>query len=717
MFDNIETDLPIDNFKDDKLSRKSFVYYIVDKIMQCDVNNRPFCIGITGSWGNGKSSVLNMLPKALPGKDSKGKLICLKFDPWNFNSEDDILHQYFDTLYSQLLNQQDHSKALDKIAHLIKDYGGLIKVGVPFLNITVADIAKSIGTNLAFLAKSKKGLADIKQEIADKIKECTDFSKIIVLIDNIDRLTSTEIQLIFHMVSSLADFPKTVFILAYDEDIVLNALSTVQGNDSRRYLEKIIQLPIRLPYMSETVKRSMLLECIRSLRRHNNYDTDDSGYMHLLLPYCLKLIENIRDIKRLYNTLDARVYMIGKAANMTDLTIISLLEEKEHELYDWIRTHKSALTGDNNTTSEFSSEEISALSQAKGNILSSYQISRILCLMFPEYASATGSSGYTVDIYTMRRTCRMCLPEFFDRYYSMNLETSKISSGEIKSIVTGHPENLPYFIISLAEMHEIHSFAVTIEEIIENISENTKVIIIQSLIENDSIIKATSSSYEQDPQPARQESRLLIRYLLERISNPSIYKIMRTHISPTDKDGIDISHFLMHLILESDQGSSTIRSLLKKYQIHELGNLYISGIFEIDKSFSLMDSGHPEYYMDIRYIDKDNFNLYLQKKFQLNPLNKLKFLEGCLAITGNNYFLQIDQSVLTSIIDDKDIWQTLDKARADGRILELSDNQLYAVAAYKLLKETAGDDDSLSAHLGKPVADCQALANQWKEYL
>lgn len=717
MFDNIETDLPIDNFKDDKLSRKSFVYYIVDKIMQCDVNNRPFCIGITGSWGNGKSSVLNMLPKALPGKDSKGKLICLKFDPWNFNSEDDILHQYFDTLYSQLLNQQDHSKALDKIAHLIKDYGGLIKVGVPFLNITVADIAKSIGTNLAFLAKSKKGLADIKQEIADKIKECTDFSKIIVLIDNIDRLTSTEIQLIFHMVSSLADFPKTVFILAYDEDIVLNALSTVQGNDSRRYLEKIIQLPIRLPYMSETVKRSMLLECIRSLRRHNNYDTDDSGYMHLLLPYCLKLIENIRDIKRLYNTLDARVYMIGKAANMTDLTIISLLEEKEHELYDWIRTHKSALTGDNNTTSEFSSEEISALSQAKGNILSSYQISRILCLMFPEYASATGSSGYTTDIYKMRRTYRMCLPEFFDRYYSMNLETSKISSGEIKSIVTGHPENLPYFIISLAEMHEIHSFAVTIEEIIENISENTKVIIIQSLIENDSIIKATSSSYEQDPQPARQESRLLIRYLLERISNPSIYKIMRTHISPTDKDGIDISHFLIHLILESDQGSSTIRSLLKKDQIHELGNLYISGIFEIDKSFSLMDSGHPEYYMDIRYIDKDNFNLYLQKKFQLNPLNKLKFLEGCLAITGNNYFLQIDQSVLTSIIDDKDIWQTLDKARADGRILELSDNQLYAVAAYKLLKETAGDDDSLSAHLGKPVADCQALANQWKEYL
>ena len=717
MFDNIETDLPIDNFKDDKLSRKSFVYYIVDKIMQCDVNNRPFCIGITGSWGNGKSSVLNMLPKALPGKDSKGKLICLKFDPWNFNSEDDILHQYFDTLYSQLLNQQDHSKALDKIAHLIKDYGGLIKVGVPFLNITVADIAKSIGTNLAFLAKSKKGLADIKQEIADKIKECTDFSKIIVLIDNIDRLTSTEIQLIFHMVSSLADFPKTIFVLTYDEDIVLNALSTVQGNDSRRYLEKIIQLPIRLPYMSETLKRSLLLKCIRTLRKNNYYDTDDSGYMHLLLPYCLKLIENIRDIKRLYNTLDALVYMIGKEANMTDLTMISLLEEKEHELYDWIRTHKSALTGDNSAVSKFSSEEIATLSQIKGNILPSYEISRILCLMFPKYASDTGSSGYTTDIYKMRRTYRMCLPEFFDRYYSMSLETSKISPDEIKSTVTNHPEDLPYFIISLAKMHEIPSFAVVIEEIIKTISEDTKVIIIQSLIENDSIIEATSSSYEQDPQPARQESRLLIRYLLERISKPSIYKIMRTHISPTDKDGIDISHFLMHLILESDQGSSTIRSLLKKDQIHELGKLYISGIFEIDKSFSLMDSGHPEYYMDIRYIDEDNFNLYLQKKFQLNPLNKLKFLEGCFAITGNNYFLQIDQSVLTSIIDDKDIWQTLDKARADGRILELSGNQLYAVAAYKLLKETAGDDNSLSTHIGKPVADCHALANQWKEYL
>lgn len=49
MFDNIETDLPIDDLKDDKLDRRNFVYYIVDKILQCDVSNRPFCIGITGS--------------------------------------------------------------------------------------------------------------------------------------------------------------------------------------------------------------------------------------------------------------------------------------------------------------------------------------------------------------------------------------------------------------------------------------------------------------------------------------------------------------------------------------------------------------------------------------------------------------------------------------------------------------------------------------------
>ncbi len=71
--------------------------------------------------------------------------------------------------------------------------------------------------------------------------------KILIVIDDIDRLNNNEIQQIFQLVKMLGNFPNTIYLLSMDDTIVANSLKEVQKYDGYKYLEKIVQVPLRLP--------------------------------------------------------------------------------------------------------------------------------------------------------------------------------------------------------------------------------------------------------------------------------------------------------------------------------------------------------------------------------------------------------------------------------------------------------------------------------------
>ncbi|MDQ3053375.1 MAG: KAP family NTPase [Actinomycetota bacterium] len=77
----------------------------------------------------------------------------------------------------------------------------------------------------------------------------------VVVIDDIDRLESSEIRDIFKLVRLTASFPNVVYLLAFDRARVEDALSQ-SGFDGRAYLEKIMQLGVDLPIvLSATAPR------------------------------------------------------------------------------------------------------------------------------------------------------------------------------------------------------------------------------------------------------------------------------------------------------------------------------------------------------------------------------------------------------------------------------------------------------------------------------
>ena len=79
------------------------------------------------------------------------------------------------------------------------------------------------------------------------IKVLKEISKpITVILDDIDRLSSDELQSILKLVRVTGNFPNIVYVLSFDKNRVIKTLND-NNIDGQDYLEKIIQIPFDIP--------------------------------------------------------------------------------------------------------------------------------------------------------------------------------------------------------------------------------------------------------------------------------------------------------------------------------------------------------------------------------------------------------------------------------------------------------------------------------------
>lgn len=100
-------------------------------------------------------------------------------------------------------------------------------------------------------------LNDMKKTISSKMSKRKD--KIVVFIDDLDRLDKEEIRMVMKLVRSVADFPNIIYVLCFDNEIVEHALDT-DFYDGHQYLQKIINIPISLPEFSHTTSINLLAD-------------------------------------------------------------------------------------------------------------------------------------------------------------------------------------------------------------------------------------------------------------------------------------------------------------------------------------------------------------------------------------------------------------------------------------------------------------------------
>ena len=288
----IRADNPIETVHDDCLDREGSVQSFTQHVLNLDTS-KGAVVGVFGPWGSGKTSFINLAKKKFKEKE----IPVLDFNPWMFSGTEQLVGQFFDQL-SNKLKIRDYTK----IAKSLKKYGdNFIETGGVFIRKTGL-LMKMIGTVIpSFCDSSHEKVKNVLKKRAQKHADRAEKAKpIIVVLDDVDRLSSPEIRDIFKLVRLTASFQDIIYIVVCDRLRVEQALGEEPGLSGRDYMEKIIQYPFDLPEASEHILGQQLREEIENAREDikNHGPFDEQVWRDVSREIVRPLIRNMRDVRR-----------------------------------------------------------------------------------------------------------------------------------------------------------------------------------------------------------------------------------------------------------------------------------------------------------------------------------------------------------------------------------------------------------------------------------
>ena len=281
--------------KIDMLNNRAIAKTVVGLIEECD--ERPISIGVHGDWGAGKSSVLAMIEEEFAGNDDGFE--CIRFNGWKHQGFEDSKIALMSAILSELIEKRKLSeKCKDTIKKLWKNINWLSVVkaaggvalsaatGMPPINL-IMSILGGLKETISDKDKVNVAVDSIGQYLSDArvfedislAKEFTEFQKsfeellaesrikkLVVLIDDLDRCLPRVTIETLEAVRLFLFSKSTAFVIAADEEMIEYAVRNhfpdfsekelKTGYEySQRYLEKLIQVPFRIPSLGEIESR------------------------------------------------------------------------------------------------------------------------------------------------------------------------------------------------------------------------------------------------------------------------------------------------------------------------------------------------------------------------------------------------------------------------------------------------------------------------------
>ena len=260
-------------------------------------SDEPLSVGVHGDWGAGKSSILMMVEQTF--KDDE-RVLCIRFNGWLFQGFDDAKTVLIETIVEELMKSRSGSqKVIDqgkklyrrinwmKMARKAGAYGMTVATGIPHPDtlsdlyaaatsvvktgaeaISVDSLKSVVDSAGAYLKDAEaestpQQMHEFRQEF-ETLLEVADIDRLVVLVDDLDRcLPETAIGTL-EAIRLFLFVPRAAFVIAADEGMIeycvrqhFPDLPTATGpaTYARNYLEKLIQVPFRLPSLGYTETR------------------------------------------------------------------------------------------------------------------------------------------------------------------------------------------------------------------------------------------------------------------------------------------------------------------------------------------------------------------------------------------------------------------------------------------------------------------------------
>ncbi|QQF02437.1 KAP family P-loop NTPase fold protein [Sinorhizobium meliloti] len=263
--------------------------------MVCDDAMLPISLGVYGTWGVGKSSILQLIGKQL---EADKRNLVVPFDAWLYQDFDEAKSALM-TVIAKSVYEAAPETLKEKAANFyrrvnkLKVLGIAADVGAFFAGVpTLGMFAKAAGAagDMWDGTSDEEDITAVREAAAEAEKRTTgllkpkekrnapeeivafrkDFSellskldrRLVVFVDNLDRCLPPNAISTLEAMRLFLFLPKTAFIVAADEDMVRLAVAKHFKDPGDRhitdYLDKLIQVPLRVPRLGLQEVRAYL---------------------------------------------------------------------------------------------------------------------------------------------------------------------------------------------------------------------------------------------------------------------------------------------------------------------------------------------------------------------------------------------------------------------------------------------------------------------------
>lgn len=478
----------IESYREDFLGRTDFSQKLAQSIISWN-EKESLVISIGGGWGYGKSSVINLMKEWFEIKNKE--ITIFEFNPWIFSGEGDLSKYFFEELAKELSKSETekdkeivrklrlYSKFLDLIPD--KSFYSFIKDSFAILGLFAVSASKlieifyvqtetiSLVKNMFFtgglfcisitLSKdllnkladyfdgkwksNDKSVLSLKKDLQKTLKERD--KKLLVIIDDIDRLSQSEMRQIFKLVKINTDFPNTIYVLSFDEKVVACNLEEQSGVSGRDYLNKIVQINFNVPHVKQHKINEFLLKeidrVLSTLPPSKKQYYDEMYYANIYNSGFKNFFRTIRDVKRFSNSLEFNLSLMHKEytmeVNPIDFIAIESIRVFCPEFYFIMKSRNSLFTKRKSDGKDNRKEEIEAILK---EVDKKYRndLNSLLFALFPQMSTIFGNTEYRYEVQSIwNKQLRVCSTDYFDAYFTLipGGDEEELSQYELDSIL------------------------------------------------------------------------------------------------------------------------------------------------------------------------------------------------------------------------------------------------------------------------------------------
>lgn len=429
MSEAILADTPLENPEEDRLGYAPFAKNLAYALCKVTTDD-SLVFALYGPWGNGKTTSLNFVLHYIERKPKDGRPVIVRFNPWWFSGHGGLLEQFFRE-FRVALGKEEKFK---DVAKFLAEFSGLIsEVPEP---TGIGKFVGKISSWLLRLISREKEVWEIREEIKKYLKGQN--RRLLIVVDDVDRLTAEEIRSLFKVIKAVADFPKTTYLLAFDKAVVVRALENTQGIPGEDYLEKIVQIPFELPLPDKVALRKLFLEELNLVPSDTPEELFDQIYWgNVFWDGIDHFLNTIRDVKRLTNTLKVTYPPVKNEINPVDFVAIETLRVFSSDVYNLVRSNPDMFAGKvdsygvaaqhaKDTLKAFHEEWVKQLPKNDRD-----SVKKLLARIFPklDYVFENTIHGDS----EWRRHLRICSPDIFPIYFRLAVPEGEISYSEMRA--------------------------------------------------------------------------------------------------------------------------------------------------------------------------------------------------------------------------------------------------------------------------------------------